>query len=46
VLYRNKLRLALPQVAKIDACEYLLFLFLLPKDVLLTITATAYVKVN
>jgi protein phosphatase 1 regulatory subunit 7 len=23
VLYRNKLRLALPQVAKIDACEYL-----------------------
>ena len=24
VLYRNKLRLALPQVAKIDACEYLI----------------------
>jgi hypothetical protein len=27
VLYRNKLRLALPQVAKIDACEFFFFSF-------------------
>jgi hypothetical protein len=50
VLYRNKLRLALPQVAKIDACE---FSFLSPSlslfcfgPLLTMISAIAYVKVT